>query len=150
MITNTSKYSWALTVILVIVIIARFFSHSYNPNSHKKLESQTTSTEQTSKPPLKNDAGLNRNETHLILSRHAKCRMECRHITENEIKEILHEGNINYKKSDLQAESGPKYAVEGYLPDHQHLRVIFAPESNAIVVVTCIDLDNEWQCPSCN
>ena len=94
--------------------------------------------------------GLNRNEDHLILTRHARCRMDCRHITEAELKGILHDGKINYYKSELHAKRGPKYAVEGYLAGHQHLRVIFAPEPHAVVVVTCIDLDNEWQCPSCN
>ena len=43
---------------------------------------------------------------------------------------------------------GPKYALEGYTHEHQHLLIIFAPENNAMVVVTCIDLDTEWQCPS--
>ncbi len=132
--TSRSKISSSIIlVILVIALIARFFIHNFS-NSNSQNKSQD----------------LNRKENHLILTKHAKCRMECRHITEDEIKEILHDGSINYNKSELQAEHGPKYAVEGYLHDHQHLRVIFAPETNAIVVVTCIDLDNEWQCPSCN
>lgn len=100
--------------------------------------------------PGYSDEGLNRNENHLILTKHARCRMECRHITEAEIRDILHDGTINFKKSELHAERGPKYAVEGYLHDRQHLRVIFAPEPHSMVVVTCIDLDTEWQCPSCN
>lgn len=94
--------------------------------------------------------GLNRNEDHLILTKHARCRMDCRHITEAELKGILHDGKINYNKSELHAQRGPKYAVEGYLTGNQHLRVIFAPEPHAVVVITCIDLDHEWQCPSCN
>ena len=138
-----------ITILLVVALIARFFIHN-SPNRYSESgQKQTSPSAQTSPAPSNND-GLNRNQNHLILTKHAKCRMECRHITEEEIKEILHDGKINYNKSELQADRGPKYAVEGYLQDHQHLRVIFAPESNAVVVVTCIDLDNEWQCPSCN
>ena len=151
MTTSRSKISSSIiAVLLVIALIARFFFHnSSSKHSEKNRPDEKTSTTQAANPPV-NDDGLNRNESHLILTRHARCRMECRHITQDEIKQILHDGNINYNKSELHAERGPKYALEGYLPDHQHLRVIFAPEPNAMVVVTCIDLDTEWQCPSCN
>lgn len=93
--------------------------------------------------------GLNRNINNLIITKHARCRMECRSITEAEIKEILHEGDINYNKSDLNDVRGPAYAIEGYSHEHQHLRIVFAPKKEELVVVTCIDLDKEWQC-DCN
>ena len=75
--------------------------------------------------------------------------MECREIDADEIKEILHEGNINYNKSNLNEMGGPTYALEGYSHDKQHLRIVFAQKPDALVVVTCIDLDKEWQC-DCN
>jgi hypothetical protein len=90
---------------------------------------------------------IDRHVARLILTRHARCRMECRHITETEIREILEEGKINYRKSQP-----PKYALEGYTKEGQHLRVIFAipkesaGEKNSLVVVTCIELQVEWQC----
>ncbi len=34
----------------------------------------------------------------LVFTRHARCRMDCRHITVQEIKEILDKGSINYSK----------------------------------------------------
>jgi len=92
---------------------------------------------------------LNRNVHNLILTKHAMCRMECRDITEEEIKEILREGDINYAKSNLNDKRGVTYALEGYSDDRQHLRIIFAPEKDRLVVVTCIDLNKEWQC-DCN
>lgn len=98
-------------------------------------------------PPI--EIGINRNINNLILTKHAKCRMECRDITEAEIKEILHDGNINYMKSKLNDERGATYALEGYSHDHQHLRIVFAPKKEELVVVTCIDLDNEAEC-DCN
>ena len=75
--------------------------------------------------------------------------MGCRHITEYEIREILEKGSINYEKSDPNGLPDPKYALEGYTRESQHLRVIFAPARNGLVVVTCIELGVEWRC-DCN
>jgi hypothetical protein len=97
--------------------------------------------------PLPNT--FNRNIDHLTITKHARCRMDCRNVTLEEVKEILHDGNINYMKSDLKDERGPTYALEGYSHVKQHLRIVFAPKQTELVVVTCIDLDKEWQC-DCN
>ena len=91
--------------------------------------------------------GLNRNPAHVNYSKHARCRMGCRHIDETEVMEILHDGKVNYSKSELDATPcKKKYAVEGYSHDKQHLRIIFAPCNEEVTVVTCIDLDSEWDC----
>lgn len=91
--------------------------------------------------------GLNRNPSHVNYSKHARCRMGCRHIDETEVMEILHDGKVNYKKSELDAADCKKrYAVEGYSHDKQHLRIIFAPCADEVTVVTCIDLDNDYAC----
>lgn len=92
---------------------------------------------------------LDRNRDNLVITKHARCRMECRAITEQEIKEILQIGNINYNKSNLKDERGPTYALEGYSADKQHLRIVVAPKKHEIVVVSCIDLDKEYKC-DCN
>jgi hypothetical protein len=89
---------------------------------------------------------LDRYPEKLIFTRHARCRMECRKVTEGEVKAILEKGSVNYQKSELQAKPDPKYAVEGYSEDGQHLRIIFAPSRKGMVVITCIDLNKEWQC----
>ncbi len=87
-----------------------------------------------------------RNTNHLILTKHAKCRMDCRDITENEIKEIILDGNVNYSKSGRSDKGDDTYAIEGYSNEHQHLRVVVAPEDDGLVIITCIDLDKEWPC----
>jgi hypothetical protein len=85
--------------------------------------------------PNKSDqfsSGFNRHPISMYYSKHAKCRMECRHIYESEIKDILENGSINYRKSELQGEPcRKKYAVEGFSKDGQKLRIIFAPCGNA-------------------
>lgn len=83
-------------------------------------------------------------------TKHARCRMKCRHITQEEVKEIVRKANVNYRKSDLEAPEGPKYALEGYTSvDKQHVRIIVAPKKRHLTIVTVIDLDYDWECPSC-
>lgn len=89
---------------------------------------------------------IDRHESRLIYTRHARCRMDCRHITEREIKEILENGEVNYAKSEPEGRPDPKYALDGYTHEGQHLRVVFAASSRGLVVVTCIDIGVEWQC----
>lgn len=83
-------------------------------------------------------------------TKHARCRMKCRHITQEEVKEIVQKAEVNYKKSELDAAQGPKYALEGVTSrDNQHVRIIVAPKQRHLTIVTVIDLENEWECPSC-
>jgi len=95
-----------------------------------------------------NDVPFNRHG-HLVYTHHARCRMDCRHITEKEVQEVLEKGDVNYNKSELNAHPDPKYAFEGYTTEGQHLRIVFAPSKNNVVVITCIELGVEWQC-HCN
>ncbi len=93
-------------------------------------------------------AEIDRSVTNIVYSRHAKCRMECRHIDEAEVKDILEKGEINYDKIE-ESDKGRSYPLEGITRDKQHVRIVFSPHGNEIVVVTVIDLDKEWQC-DCN
>ena len=85
----------------------------------------------------------------MVYTRHARCRMDCRHITSKEIQEILDDGQINYTKSEPNAQPDPKWALEGFTKENQHLRLIIAPERDKLVLVTCIELGVEWRC-DCN
>jgi len=98
--------------------------------------------------PVAGKDPFDRNSGHIVYSKHALCRMECRHIDESEVKEILQKGTINYDK----IEEGPKgrsYPLEAVTHDKQHVRIVFAPHENEMVVVTVIDLEKEWPC-DCN
>ena len=90
--------------------------------------------------------GLDRRVSFLEYTQHARCRMDCRHITQEEIKDILQNGQINYRKSEAQGRPCPTYALEGYSADKQHLRIVFAQCDTKTKVVTCIDLDTEFEC----
>jgi hypothetical protein len=72
--------------------------------------------------------------------------MQCRKISQAEVEEIMQEGTINYKKSDLQNARCPRYALEGVTKDNQKVRIVFAQCDNLTEVVTVIDLGTEWSC----
>jgi len=74
-------------------------------------------------------------------SKHATCRMECRHITADNIKEIISGGKVNYSKSNAQDIPCPTYAVEGFCKDGKHLRIVVADCDTISKIVTTIDLD---------
>ncbi|HEX6179629.1 MAG TPA: DUF4258 domain-containing protein, partial [Chitinophagaceae bacterium] len=78
--------------------------------------------------------------------KHARCRMDCRQITAAEVEDIMQKGKINYRKSNVKANPCPVYALEGYTVDNQHVRIVFGQCDNKTKVITCIDLDKEWQC----
>jgi len=89
---------------------------------------------------------FNRRTENLIFTKHARCRMGCRHIDEAEVRDILLNGRINDRKSEPAARPDPKYALEGKTRDGQEVRIIFAPSDRGMVVITVIDLDTEWPC----
>lgn len=90
--------------------------------------------------------GFDRRISYIEYTQHAKCRMECRHISQAEVEEIMQKGKINYKKSDIDANPCPVYALEGTTKDDQRVRIVFAQCDFKSKVVTCIDLDTEWEC----
>jgi hypothetical protein len=90
-----------------------------------------------------------RNISHLILTKHARCRMDCRNISLNEIKEIIQDGKWNKNKSGIGSKGDSTFALEGMTRDNQEIRVVVSPTEKGLVVITCIDLKNEWSC-NCN
>jgi hypothetical protein len=87
-----------------------------------------------------------RNSANLILTKHAVCRMKCRQITLEEIKEIIAQGNINKAKSGIGSKGDSTFALEGVSHEKQHIRVVVAEENAALMVITCIDLNKDWPC----
>jgi hypothetical protein len=130
-----------LILLALAVLLVKYCKQSATVNKPSKKQTVVAA------PDVKQPRGLNRHPSHINYSKHAQCRMGCRHIDASEVQDILENGTINYKKSELQGEDcRKKYAVEGYSKDKQHLRVIFAPCADEITVVTCIDIGAEWAC----
>jgi hypothetical protein len=118
-------------------------------STKKERRSSATRKVDDTKRSNNKETGLDRKASELFFTKHAKCRMKCRYITQQEVREILEEGTVNYNKSNLNDPKGPTYALEGNTDDGQHVRIIFAPKQRHISVVTVIDLENEYAC-NCN
>lgn len=82
----------------------------------------------------------------LYFTQHAKCRMDCRHIDESEIKDIMQRGHINERKSDPQDAPCPTYALEGNTKDGQEVRIVLGACDNETKVITVIDLGKDHVC----
>jgi uncharacterized protein DUF4258 len=129
-----------LAVVAVAVLIIRQCKHGSSASGDKQGSGQTQPGE------VNRDRGFDRRVSYLQYSNHAKCRMECRHVTQEEVEETMRDGKINYKKSDLQNARCPRYALEDVTKENQHVRIVFAQCNNYTEVVTVIDLDTEWTC----
>ena len=129
-----------LALLAVAVFIIKQCRHSSTAASDKRESGQARSGE------ANRDRGFDRRISYLQYSIHAKCRMTCRHITQEEVEETMRDGKINYNKSDLQNARCPRYAVEDVTKDNQRVRIVFAQCNNYTEVVTVIDLDTEWTC----
>ena len=82
----------------------------------------------------------------IVYTRHAQCRMDCRYISEREIKDILKRGKINHRKSKPYDSPCPSYAVEGKTKDRQEVRIVFAKCDDVTKVITAIDLERKYSC----
>lgn len=139
-------------IILLVAAFLLWFIKSHQRGANKYVKPVTEKVEPVAPAPVNNNAGaaennspIDRTPEHLIYTKHARCRMECRHIDETEVQEILKDGVINYKKVE-EDERGKSYPLEGFTHDKQHVRIVFAPKRNDLVVVTVIDLEREWPC----
>ncbi|RYY96269.1 MAG: DUF4258 domain-containing protein [Chitinophagaceae bacterium] len=89
---------------------------------------------------------FDRHPGRLTLTKHARCRMDCRQISEPEIREIMDKGIINLAKSDLRDKPCPTYAVQGTTGEGESIRVIFAQCADETRVITCYNLHTDFEC----
>lgn len=128
-------------LLLLLLIVGLFFIRRY-----RNLNSSSNRTTAKSQGDVSRDRGFDRRVSYLQYSNHAKCRMECRHITQEEVEETMKDGKINYSKSDIRNSRCPRYALEEITKDNQRVRIVFAQCNAYTEVVTVIDLDTEWTC----
>ena len=139
----------ASPLILVAILAVLLFAVRQCKSGHvpkPKATETTTQPKRNDNEVVDRDKGFDRRVFYLEYSNHAKCRMQCRKISESEVEQIMHDGKINYNKSDVQNSRCPRYAVEGITSDDQKVRIVFAQCNDKTTVVTVIDLDTEWTC----
>lgn len=90
---------------------------------------------------------LSYNGRALVLTKHARCRMDCRKIDAYEIQEVINMNNINRNKSK-PASNGrcESIAYEGRTRDGQRTRVVIGDCEDDPIVITVIDLDTKHNC----
>jgi hypothetical protein len=137
-------------IILIIVLAAALLIIKQLKNKNEPAPRPKVTNNNKPKDPASNptdrDKGFDRRTTLLEYSKHAKCRMQCRKISQAEVEEIMRKGEINYNKSDLQNARCPRYAVEGVTNDDQRVRIVYAQCNQSTTVVTVIDLETDFTC----
>lgn len=123
-------------------------SNSQKPESNTQAPAQNNPKSQQTLPNSDSDASILAlmGKQKMYYTRHAKCRMDCRFISESEIKEIMSSGKINHRKSDPQDAPCPTYALEGITSEKQEVRIVLAACDNETKVITVIDLGTDHHC----
>lgn len=94
----------------------------------------------------KQKEAFDRHPAKIIYTKHALCRMNCRHISREEIGEILEKGAINFNKSNSRGGPCPVYALQGRTATNEYIRVIFAQCPAETKIITCYNLEEEFSC----
>lgn len=132
---------YAPYILLLLAAVLLYYVKTHQRGSKGNSQTETTSQ-------VNSNEGFSRQPEKIIYTRHARCRMECRHISESEVLEILKTGKLNTKKIVVE-ERGRSYPLEGKTAADKLVRIVVAPKGNDLVVVTVIDLDTDWPC-DCN
>lgn len=141
--------SWKLALV-ALLFVAVLFARIYRGTMYGHSGSRQTETRHGDDEQPGNRAGHQSvidPGSALVYTRHARCRMDCRHISEEDIREVLREGRINEAKSGQEPGKCPTYAIEeDRHKDGVRLRIVFAKCEQETKVVTCIDRDHEYEC----
>ena len=122
-------------LILLIIGLAFLFLNKWK-GLQQQSDAQTTLRQKS----------FDRRISTLEYTQHARCRMDCRNINQEDINDIMRQGEINYAKTDLDDKPCPTYALQGHTNDGQYLRVIFAQCETKTKVITCYDLEKDFEC----
>jgi Domain of unknown function (DUF4258) len=142
------KKAAPLILILILaaaLLVIRNCKGNSQPDPGKKITT-TKNAQKDNQSAVNRDLGFDRRTDFLEYSNHAKCRMQCRKISQAEVEEIMQDGKINYNKSDIKNARCPRYAVEGITQDNQRVRIVYAQCDEKTEVVTVIDLETDWNC----
>ena len=120
--TRGATYSMIIVVILIFIFIL-----------------------QKTREPLRKEA-FDRDPPSLEYTRHARCRMECRDISEADISEIMQKGIINFGMSNRSDKPCPTFALQGETSSGEKIRIIFAQCQKETRVVTCYNLRENPAC----
>jgi len=135
---------WVPYILIAVLGIILFVVKRCTPGKTKAKTTTEKKAEVTDK--VYPNRWFDRRISFIEYTENAKCRMKCREISQSEVEEIMQDGTINYKKSDVDAKPCPTYALEGTTHDNQRVRIVFGQCDFKTKVITCIDLNTNWEC----
>src|SRR5689334_23114536 len=100
---------WVPYILIAVLGIILFFVKRCSPGKTKAKTTTEKKADVTDK--VNRNRGFDRRISFIEYTEHAKCRMKCREISQSEVEEIMQDGTINYKKSDVDAKPCPTYAL---------------------------------------
>lgn len=124
-------------------------SSTHNNHSEPRTtHGQPTTNKGADLPARKNftEKDLQYQGQSINLTKHGRCRMECRKLDAYEIQEVINQGKINRNKSNPNSKPCPTLAFEGKTSDGQMARVVVGTCKGNYKIVTAIDLKNNWKC----
>lgn len=130
------KYAPYIVLLIAALLLFYLKSHQRGRTVRNNIDITTNAV---------NGEGFSRHPDSIIYTKHARCRMDCRHITEGEVKEILENGKVNEAKID-ETDRGRTYPIDGRTKADKMVRIVVSPKKNDLVIVTVIDLDTDWPC----
>ena len=136
---------WYPYLLIAVLGIALFFVKRCQ-GTNKKTHVTTNDRKKDPASDVNRNHGFDRRTSYIEYTEHARCRMQCRHISQAEVEEIMRDGNINYNKTDVNASPCPAYALEGITKDDQRVRIVFGQCDLKTKVITVIDLNTDWSC----
>ncbi len=132
--------------IILLALAAYFFGDQRGNSNNHRPRLETPNSHSIGADASDRDIMSSLQANALQYTKHARCRMGCRHISEKEVKEILKKGKINHRKSKPADYPCGSYAVEGMTSDNQEVRIVFAACETKTKVITTIDLRNDYKC----
>src|SRR5687768_1353288 len=96
---------WFPFILIAVLALVIFFIQKYRDPPGDNEGSQ----DKNKPAKINRQRGFDRRTSYLEYSNHAICRMDCRKISRSEVQEIMEQGKINYKKSDLRNSRCPRY-----------------------------------------
>lgn len=137
-----------LFLIINLIYLLLISCNGNQPSS--KQDSNSLSKDGTESSSSDNKDKKLKISSKIVLTKHAQCRMDCRKIDLEEIKEVISKGRINPKKSDLKKKPCPVFAMEGRTSKgKEKVRVVLAACKEETKVITVIDLNQKVDDPSC-
>jgi len=142
---NATLKKWLPFVLIIVMALAILLIKNANREEPAAPVDKKTKTKEAP-ASINRNRGFDRRTSFIEYTKHAKCRMDCRRISDAEVKEIMQDGTINYNKSNVKAKPCPSYALEGLTSDGQRVRIVFGQCDETSKVITVIDLNTDWTC----